>query len=67
MEKLLEIGSWLAGIGSFFVAVYMIWKKIAITIKQGNKDGNNTIEVTSDRKIEGIEQKNINGDNEIRL
>jgi hypothetical protein len=67
LEKLLEIGSWIAGIGSFFVAVYMIWKKISTTIKQDNKDGDNTIEVTSDRKIESIEQKNISGDNEIKI
>jgi len=66
-EKLLEIASWIAGIGSFIVAVFLIRRKVAANIKQKNQDGHNTIEVSIDREIESIEQKNINGDNKVRL
>lgn len=62
----LEVGSWIAGIGSFMLALWYFKNKRS-SIKQKNKEGLNSLEVRSDKEIDTIQQTNVKGDNKVSL
>lgn len=67
VEHIIEVGSWIAGIGSFIAVVYFYDKKKKTSIKQENEEGANLLNVKSDKELETVKQKNKKGDNKVSL
>lgn len=67
VEHIIEIASWIAGIGSFIAAIYFYYKKKKTSIKQENEEGANHINVKGDKELETVKQKNKKGDNKVSL